>query len=304
MDGNKGNLRITRRNLLRLGAAAGLAPAIAAGAAAAEVDGWRLRIDGLVKRPDDLDLGDLRRFGGRSVAAVLERADTGQATRAVWSGVPLRAVLDRAGVLDEAVAVVARGSDGYRRAIAIRDLPAAEPLLAWARDGEALPASGGGPVRLIVPGWAAEASVKGLAGVDLVGTMPVEPASSNPADRRLRPLREMPPRAVIVSPGVGDVVRPGHREVRGYAWSGYAPVERVAVTVDGGATWREAEIVDRAGSRGWVTFRLAWEALPGRATLAARATDAFGLTQPLAVPERAVGFVHNAVVAVPVTVTA
>lgn len=303
MDGDDGNLTITRRNLLRWGTVAGLAvPAVVAGETMASDGPWRLRVHGLVNRPGDLTLEGLQRLGGESVAAVLERAGTGRATLAVWTGVPLRDVLDRAGVHSDGVAVVTRGGDDHRRAISLRDLPATEPLLAWARDGEALRVSNGGPVRLIVPGWAAEASVKGVTGIELVDRMPYDSPSPNPADRRLRPLREMPPRAVIVSPSEGEVIRPGRRELHGYAWSGHAPIERVAVTVDGGATWRDAEIVERTGSRGWVVFNFAWIAQPGSVTLAARATDAFGLTQPLDVPDRARGFVHNAVATLPVTV--
>ena len=299
MDGIDGNLTITRRRLLRWGAVAGLAaPAFGAGEVMAGAGGWRLRVRGLVARPGNLAIGDLQRLGDQSVAAVLERAGTGEASRAVWTGVPLRAVLDRAGVREDAIAVVTRGDDGHQRTIALRDLPAAGPLLAWARDGEALSSAQGGPIRLIVPGWVAEASVKGVAGLELVDRLPRGRALSDPAERRLHPLREMPPRAVILTPGEDDVVPPGVRQIRGQAWSGYAPVERVAVTVDGGATWQDAEIVERAGPRGWVVFRLAWDARPGPATLAARATDAFGLTQPLDVPERARGFLHNAVIPV------
>jgi DMSO/TMAO reductase YedYZ molybdopterin-dependent catalytic subunit len=295
---------ITRRALLWGAAIAGaIPPALLADAARArDPAAWRLRVGGRVSTPFELSLIDLQRLGGEHVAAVLECGDSGRVRAAGWTGVPLARVLDLLGIGGEAVAVIARGSDGHRRAIPLRDVRPASPLLVWATDGEALPRSHGGPVRLLVPGWAGEASVKGLVGLDLVDRMSADPGPSDPADRRLRPLREMPPRAIIVDPADGQAVRAGRQVVRGHAWSGYAPVETVAVTVDGGATWREAEIVERAGPLGGVGFSVGWDARPGPATLAARATDTFGHAQPLDVPDRSPGFVHNAVRAVPVIV--
>lgn len=292
---------ITRRHLLRGLAAAGLVtPGLLPTeiGAAGDSGDWRLRVHGRAERSYDLSLADLRRLGRETVTAVLECADSGQVDNAAWTGVLLADILDLAGVRDDAVAVVAHGDDGHWRAIPRRDTDSAGPLLAWERDGEALPASTG-PVRLIVPGWAAAASVKRLAEIELVDRLPAEPASSDPADRRLRPLREMPPRAIIVAPAEGERIRAGRQVIRGHAWSGYAPIASVAVTADGGETWREAEIVSRTGPRGWVAFAIDWDARPGPAALAARATDAFGLTQPLDVPERARGFIHNAVATVP-----
>jgi DMSO/TMAO reductase YedYZ molybdopterin-dependent catalytic subunit len=288
---------ISRRHLLRGFAAAGLAMPclLPTGVGAAPGPGdWRLRVHGLVQRPVDLSLADLQRHGGETVAPVLECAAYGRATRAEWTGMPLREVLDLVGAREDAVAVVAWDNDGRQRAIPLRDVPAAGPLLASWRDGEPLDEDSG-PVRLIVPGWVAETSVRRLAAIELADRVPAAPAPADPADRRLRPLREMPPRAVITAPAEGACLRDGRQAIRGYAWSGYAPIEKVAVTADGGATWNEAEIVERIGRRGWVAFAVEWDARPGPAMLAARATDAFGLTQPLDVPDRARGFVHNAV---------
>jgi DMSO/TMAO reductase YedYZ molybdopterin-dependent catalytic subunit len=289
---------ITRRDLLRGLAVAGFVPPhrFTAGVAAAPA-AWRIRVRGLVDRPLDLALADLDQLGGTTTPAFVECAGSGSVRTATWTGVPLRTVLDAARVRGDPVAVVATGVDGHRRAIPLRDVEPSGALLAWAQDGEALPAP-----RLLVPGWAGEASVKRIVALEVVDRAPVEPPAADPADRRLRPLREMPPRAVILSPDANGIIRAGWQAMRGVAWSGYAPIVSVAVTTDGGASWVGAGIVQRAGPRGWVTFRAAWDAAPGPALLAARATDAVGLTQPIDVPERALGFVRNAVNAVTVTV--
>jgi len=94
----------------------------------------------------------------------------------------------------------------------------------------------------------------------------------------------MPPRAVIVAPAAGETVAAGRRVIDGVAWSGYAPIASVAVTIDGGETWRAAAIVARSGPLGWARFAVAWDAVPGPALLAARATDSLGLTRRSTVP--------------------
>jgi sulfite dehydrogenase (cytochrome) subunit A len=305
MDGIGTNQKITRRTLALRLAAAGLAvPGFLAIGTSAVADPavWRLSVGGGVRASLSLSILDLQRLGGETVSAVLDCARADRVPNDAWTGVPLGAVLDLARVRDGAVAVVARGRDGHGRAIQLRDVPSVDPLLAWKRNGEPLTPEQGGPVRLVVPGWAAEASVKGLAAIELVDRLPVDAVPADPTDRRLRPLREVPPRAVIVAPAEGETLRLGRQEMRGYAWSGYAPVDRVSVSVDAGATWREAEIVARAGLRGWAEFRFVWDAPPGSAVLAARATDAFGLTQPMQVPEHGRGLIHNAVRTVPVKV--
>jgi len=288
---------VTRRDLLRAAAVLGIAP-VGVADATAETGNRHLRVHGSVANPVRLSRADLHRLGGERLTAVLECARSGAAREATWTGIPLQAVLDRAGIRGDAVAVVATGDDGHRRALPLRDIRLASPLIAWERDGAALTSP-----RLLVPGWAGEASVKRLVSIEVVDRIPVESTTADPADRRLRPLREMPPRAVIVAPAAGETVAAGRRVIDGVAWSGYAPIASVAVTIDGGETWRAAAIVARSGPLGWARFAVAWDAVPGPALLAARATDSLGLTQPIDVTERARAFARNVVVTIAITVS-
>jgi hypothetical protein len=81
--------------------------------------------------------------------------------------------------------------------------------------------------------------------------------------------------------------------VAGWAWSGFAPVREVVVSVDGGETWTNACL--HAGERrGWRRWELAWQPVPGRHRILARATDERRLSQPLEAPWNAKGYLMNA----------
>ncbi len=119
---------------------------------------------------------------------------------------------------------------------------------------------------------------------------------------KLAPVREMPVKSVISNPSTGATVASGSQIVSGFAWSGYAGIERVEISVDGGETWVDATITDRAGPFSWVKFEYAWQATPGTAVLESRATDQRGLTQPRTAAWNEKGYQMNAIYPVTVTV--
>ena len=90
--------------------------------------------------------------------------------------------------------------------------------------------------------------------------------------------------------------------LRGRAWSGWAQVERVEVSTDGGATWADAELEPPLGERAWRGWSYAWDAAPGEHVLGSRATDAAGNAQPVEPPWNLKGYVNNGVERIPVTV--
>ncbi|MFI9832232.1 sulfite oxidase [Streptomyces sp. NPDC051913] len=301
---------------------------------------WTLTVGGLVRSPLRLTPADLRAFPQVTTRVTLECAGNGRALlsprpvsqpwlveavgTADWTGVPLRLLLERAGVEPGAVDVVFTGADhgvergveqDYRRALPIGAATGTEPevLVAYAMNGVPLPPQHGRPLRLVVPGWYGMAQVKWLREVTVVATEFTGFQQSvayrlrqDPGDAG-EPVTRIVPRALLVPPGFPDfmsrtrVVRPGPVPLEGRAWSGRAPVTRVEVSTDAGRTWREAELAPDGGHRwAWRRWHTTWTATPGAHTLSVRATDADGHTQPLEQPWNRGGFAVNLVQQVPV----
>lgn len=169
-----------------------------------DVAGWRLRVDGLVDRPLELSLDDLRRrFPERTVVATLQcagnrRADLmefrdipgqvpwgpGAVSTARWSGASLTDVLAEAGLRSEAAHIAFLGADmsapteppqPFGGSVPVAKAVSGEVLLAWKMNDEALPAVHGAPLRVVVPGWIGARSVKWLRSV----TAQVEPSGDH-----------------------------------------------------------------------------------------------------------------------------
>ena len=96
---------------------------------------------------------------------------------------------------------------------------------------------------------------------------------------------------------------PGPVTVAGYAWSGHGQIEQVDISIDGGANWRPARL-ERAGRRSWARFQFGWEAVPGRFTLMARATDERLTRQPPRAAWNGKGYGQNGIHRVAVAVRA
>jgi DMSO/TMAO reductase YedYZ molybdopterin-dependent catalytic subunit len=179
-------------------------------------------------------------------------------------------------------------------------------LVALRMNGEPLLPAHGFPARLFVPGWAGIASTKWLTRLTVLD----RPFAGfwnadnyvvwSEAGEPLRPVREMPPKAILHAPRDGHVVAAGVVSIAGYAWSGYGAIRTVEVSVDGGETWDEAAL-ERNGRFSWVRFRRDWRAAPGEHVIAARATDERGLRQPWHPAWNAKGYQHNGIQAIRVT---
>jgi hypothetical protein len=123
-----------------------------------------------------------------------------------------------------------------------------------------------------------------------------------------QPVTRMFPRSLMVPPGIPDFperrryLEAGLCELEGRAWSGWAPITRVEVSVDGGGTWEDASLDEPVGEHGWRRWSHAWDAEPGEHELLSRATDGAGNSQPDEVAWNTGGYVNNAVQRVAVTV--
>jgi DMSO/TMAO reductase YedYZ molybdopterin-dependent catalytic subunit len=281
---------------------------------------WRLRVEGAVERPLELSLEDVRKLPSHTQAATLECAGNGRVflvprakgtawqlgavSNAEWTGVPLAAVLDKAGVKSSAVEVILEGADtgavnddpktpgviSYARSLPLAKARSPEVLLAHKMNGADLTASHGFPLRAVVGGWFGMASVKWLTKV-IVTDRPFQgywqTMDYTVYERRgglptLVPLAEMLVKASIARPSLGDVVPAGRpARVFGAAWGGMSPVERVEVSADGGQTWGVARLLDKPVPFAWRLWEHEWRPeRPGRYALVAKATDAAGHTQP------------------------
>ncbi len=282
-----------------------------------------LAVDGAVHERLELSRDELRAMPRARSIVTLECAGNGRAyfeprargeqwglgavSTAEWSGVPLAAVLERARPSRGAVEVLFRGADegtppdlgkriAYERSLPLDVARAGAALLADEMNGEPLPREHGGPLRLVVPGWYGMASVKWLARITVLDTRFHGFYQTDRYVVRSRAVTRMAPRAVIVSPSDGEAVVRGHHYVRGYAWSGAAPLRAVEVSVDAGTSWDLAELLGDVEPHAWREWRFGWDAREhGATTLVARAFDAGGNAQPPSVRWNELGYGNNAI---------
>jgi DMSO/TMAO reductase YedYZ molybdopterin-dependent catalytic subunit len=302
---------------------------------------WRLTIAGRVATELELTLEDLRAREAVTAAVTMECAGNGRAlldprpvsqpwlTEAVgtaeWTGVPLAALLDEAGADGAAAEVVFSGLDRgveggveqqYERSLTLADARAPGVLLAYACNGAPLPPQHGFPLRLLVPGWYGMTSVKWLRRITVVdepftGYQMVTGYRVRAAEKDAgTPVTRIEPRSLLVPPGIPDFMtrrrflEPGRHRLEGRAWSGWGPIERVDISIDGGATWQPAAVGDPPGPAAWAPFAFDWDASEGDHVLCPRAHDASGRSQPTAPPWNVGGYANNALQRVPVTVRA
>lgn len=283
---------------------------------------WRLRVEGAVSQALELTLDDLKKMPSRTQVTLLECAgnsrvflnpaargvqwEMGAVSNAEWMGVPLAAVLERAGVKPEAVEVILEGADSgelkdppkpagvihFTRSLPLSKARQPEVLLAYRMNGADLPPSHGFPLRAVVPGWYGMASVKWLTRLIVTDTpyqghfQTVDYAyweRKNGLPNRT-PLSEIQVKAAISRPFIREVVpAKGRYRVHGAAWAGESEVQKVEISADGGKTWADAHLRDRPVRYAWRFWEYNWRVpeTPGRYALMARATDAKGRTQPL-----------------------
>ena len=281
---------------------------------------WRLKVEGEVEAPFEIDYDALRAMESRTIAATLECAGNnrdfldpkvkgvqwglGAVGNASWTGVPLSAVLDRARVKHGAIEVILEGADGgeivnppkpggpirFARSVPLSKAKK-DVLLAYEMNGESLAPSHGFPVRAIVPGWYAVASIKWLRRIIVTSqtfagyyqsidyTFWERTADGLPT---LKSLSEQLIKAEIARPEQGEIVPADvPYRVHGAAWSGEAEITKVEISTDAGTNWNLARLGQDSMPNAWRLWEYDWRtpANPGRPTLMARATDSRGRTQ-------------------------
>ena len=228
----------------------------------------------------------------------------GAISTAEWRGARLADVLHCAGVQEREglhvafnapdVAQEASPVQAYGSSIPLAKAMSPEVLLAWEMNGEPLPRIHGGPVRVVVPGYVGARSVKWVTAIT------VQPFPSQnyfqALDYRILPAEADPDTALpgegislsgiplncdIMVPDEGAVVGAGPLTVRGYAMgSDGRGIARVDVSLDGGRSWRQADLEPALSRWAWRWWSLTVDATPGPLSLTARAWDDTGATQP------------------------
>jgi DMSO/TMAO reductase YedYZ molybdopterin-dependent catalytic subunit len=297
---------------------------------AANASTWQLSVDGCVEQPLSFGMTALRAMGRETVRVTLECAGNGRAGlnprpisqpwlveavgTAEWTGVPLASLLRAAGLRKDAIDVVFTGADhgfergveqDYQRGLSLREALDSEALVAWEMNGHPLPPQHGYPLRLVVPGWYGMASVKWLRSIEVIDHEFT--GFQNAVAYRIRTephevgvgITRIEPRALLIPPGSPDfmsrhrIVPAGPVTLSGRAWSGWAAIDRVEVSVDAGVSWSEAILDARSNDLAWRAFEYDWEATPGEHVLTVRATDESGRVQPIEAPWNRGGFANN-----------
>ncbi|HTO47092.1 MAG TPA: sulfite dehydrogenase [Burkholderiales bacterium] len=206
-----------------------------------------------------------------------------------WTGVPLRVLLEEAGLQPQAKWLLAEGADSAHMS---RSVPIEKALddamIALYQNGERLRPEQGYPVRLLLPGWEGNMSVKWLRRIKATEepTYTKDETSKYtdplPDGRAMQFTFEMGVKSVITKPSsTMTLPRPGFYEISGIAWSGAGRIRRVEVSADGGKTWANAALYGEERPKALVRFRLPWEWTGQAAILQSRATDEKGTVQPL-----------------------
>jgi sulfane dehydrogenase subunit SoxC len=205
-----------------------------------------------------------------------------------WTGIPLRMLLEEAGLLPQAKWLLAEGADSAHMSRSVPIEKAMDDaMIALYQNGERLRPEQGYPVRLLLPGWEGNMSVKWLRRIKATeGPTHTKDETSKytdlqPDGRAQQFTFEMGVKSVITKPSsTMKLPRNGFYEISGIAWSGAGRIRRVEVSTDGGATWADAALTGEERPKSLVRFRLPWEWTGKEAVLQSRATDEKGQVQP------------------------
>jgi sulfite oxidase len=292
------------------------------------VKNWIIRFDGLVQRPRSVTIADLQKQPQEKRVSVLQCAGNGRAYYAAkqkvgggqwhnggmgcveWEGVPLRPFIDslKMEIAPQAHWLTAEGWDqpatpvgsDFAKSYHMADHALDHAILALKMNGEPIPATNGGPVRLIIPGYYGNMNVKMLTEMLFMAEQspsvfqsvgyrmpnyPVVPGKFGANDYNWynsRPTYGHAIKSVIFSPLPEDKPKAGTITITGVAFNdGDATITSVVASADGGKTWHNATIKPPLSPWAWYHWSVKAHLPSGKPTLMCRATDALGRTQPM-----------------------
>ena len=282
------------------------------------IDGerWRLRVEGCVDHVIEWTWQELLDLPQRTVFATVECAGNGRSFleprmpgvawgagaigHAEWTGVPVRSLLERAGLQPHAIEVLFEGADQgtepdhpdpmhFARSLPLAKSLHPDTLLATRMNGELLEAIHGAPLRLFVPGWYGVASVKWLNRIEVLdrsfcGYFQTKKYTYQRRTEKGLETTIVGPMAVkseIIRPRKDEVIGIGTNRIVGLAWAGEHAIANVRVSTDGGQTWAAANLIGPQAPYSWNMWEYLWEqSRPGTYALMAQATSTAGQVQP------------------------
>ena len=288
---------------------------------------WKVSIKG-VKNPKTFSLAQLKKLGHTTMATILQCSGngrgffahevrgsqwkTGAAACVVWTGVPMKVVVDACGGVDsDAVFMTSAGIDHEptgldpKKAKVERSVPKKvykDAMLAWEMNGVPLPNAHGGPLRMVTPGYFGINNVKHLGQVAFTKTEST--VKYMKSSYRISPIGkkgsqypscwEMPVKSWVTRPtDETGTVKAGNVQIVGVAMGGTKKVRSVKVSIDGGQSWKKAKFVGPdLGKYAWRQFVFEANLAPGSYNLASKAS-AGGKTQPELRYENRRGYAHN-----------
>jgi DMSO/TMAO reductase YedYZ molybdopterin-dependent catalytic subunit len=297
-------------------------------------DEFRLVVDGQVDKPLSLSLKDLKALPATELVAVNQcsgnsrglsdprvaggQLGNGAMGNARWKGVAMKTVLDRAGVKPGARQVVLQGLDkpviaatpDFTKALEIDHARDGEVMLAWAMNGADLPWLNGYPLRVVVPGYYGTYWMKHLNQLTVIDSVldnfwmktayripdnacACVPAGTKP-DKTV-PIGRLDVRSFITNVADGAALKPGGNLVRGIAFDGGHGIKEVALSTDGGKTWRATELGRDLGRYSFRTWQTQVKLAAGSHALMARATSRTGEVQPMELRWNPSGYMRNLV---------
>ena len=266
----------------------------------------RVLLHGMTRKQLVLTVDDLKSMPSTSRIAFLECSGNGwenwqQADPALtaqdlygmvstheWTGVPLAYLVSLVGKSADSSWMLAEGGDasGMARSIPLTDEILSEAIVAYAQNGEPLRPAHGYPLRLLIPGFEGNMSVKWLRRLKF-GDKPfmtrwetARYTSLMPDGRGRQFHLRQDVNSLITAPSGMMVIKPGYHRISGLAWSGHGRITQVEVSVDGGGTWRDALLNTPVLPKAQVRFQADWD-WDGTATkIVSRSTDEKGHVQP------------------------
>jgi DMSO/TMAO reductase YedYZ molybdopterin-dependent catalytic subunit len=243
--------------------------------------GWTLSLTGMVDTPIEISYDELLAMDSVEEAVTIQCVSNEVGGHlvgnAVWQGVPLATLLERAGVQDRATQIVGRSVDGFTAGFPTSAaLDGRTALVAYAMNGEPLPADHGYPARLIVAGlYGYVSATKWLSEIELTTWEDFDGYWVPRGWSKEGPIKTA---SRIDVPSSGANLTAGLQPIAGVAWAPNLGIDKVEVQVDDG-DWHEAELGRTASDDTWVQWYFAWAATSGDHTIRVRATDRDGNTQ-------------------------
>jgi len=241
---------------------------------------FRLRIEGLIKNPYVLTMKDLEKIKDKTEFVTLEcigNSVGGDAiSNALWDGVTLKQVLDKAAPKEGIVKAAFYAEDGYSDSIPYMLARSDDVFLAFRMNGEPLPKQHGFPLRVIVPGIYGMKNVKWISRIELVNyNFKGYWEKRGWSDEAIIPIKSQ-----ILMPMGGKKIPVGNYVIGGIAFAGRYGISRVQISLDNKKTWHEAEMKKPLSQWSWILWRYDWApSKEGDYTITVRGIDRSGKIQ-------------------------